>query len=70
MYLLRLDSKARSRSLQIKQSMAIASAVQQIHGSVDEVPLLLPLLLAFEEFLLGAEPVLFVLARFTTPAFI
>jgi len=47
--------------------MAIPSAFQQSEGwTVDVVPL--PLL--FEDLLLGAEPVLFVLAGFTTTALI
>src|ERR1700693_2657847 len=64
MYLLRLDSRSRSRFLQIKQPMAIPPAFLQ--AAVDGVPF--PPL--FENLLLGAEPVLFVLAGFTTTAFV
>src|SRR5438270_12917774 len=67
MYLPRLDSKTRSRSLQIKQAMSIPSAFQQSEGwTVDVVPL--PLL--FGDLLLGAEPVLFFLGGFTIMALI
>jgi len=56
MYWPRLDSKARSRSLHIEQSTAIPSSRR-----------LSPL---FEDLLLGAEPVLLVMAKSTATGFI
>src|ERR1035441_3166280 len=67
LYFLQRYSKACSRSLQIEQSMVIPPALQQPpRVAVDGVPL--PP--RFQDLLLGVDPVLFVLAGFTTTAFI